>query len=388
MTLREILAPMDLEHFLRSHLGREYALIRGSRGRFRALAAWERINGSLRRTRVDGERLWLVKNGAAIPVDAYSYAGIKGRRYVDGPGLAQCLADGATLIMNHVDEWWPEARQLAESFEPVVGVRVSLNLYAGWGVDKGFTTHWDDHDTMICQIVGRKDWKVWAPAREHPLPEEVPPQPDRPPVWEGTLEDGDVLYLPRGWWHVAQPRNEASVHLTGAIYLPMGSDLLMWAVSDLIESRMSVPHWRHGEDKAAWIAALREGIRARLDDSVIDRYREALEDKARMRRSVHLPNVVTQNGAFTDHTPLRLRVGSRLHLNRAHAAGMVTFNCQGQQWTCPESFAPALGLLNHINPCTLDDMKQVIGAGERPVVRPFVKALLAARVIWAEPPLS
>ena len=39
---------------------------------------------------------------------------------------------------------------------------------------------------------------------------------DKPdaPLWEGMLEDGDLLYIPRGWWHVATPLDEPTLHLT------------------------------------------------------------------------------------------------------------------------------------------------------------------------------
>ena len=52
--------------------------------------------------------------------------------------------------------------------------------------------------------------------RKYPLAVDVEPTVEKPdtPLWEGMLEDGDLLYIPRGWWHVATPLDEPTLHLT------------------------------------------------------------------------------------------------------------------------------------------------------------------------------
>jgi len=42
-------------------------------------------------------------------------------------------------------------------------------MYAGWRTNNGFDLHFDDHDTMILQVFGRKRWQVFNPTRLHPF---------------------------------------------------------------------------------------------------------------------------------------------------------------------------------------------------------------------------
>ena len=118
---------------------------------------------------------------------------------------------------------------LAESLERVFRVRIQVNAYAGWRTSHGFDLHWDDHDVFILQIAGRKKWKVYGMTRKYPLARDVEPATDKPdtPLWEGMLEDGDLLYIPRGWWHVATPLDEPTLHLTVGVNNPNGADLLV-----------------------------------------------------------------------------------------------------------------------------------------------------------------
>ena len=42
------------------------------------------------------------------------------------------------------------------------------------------------------------------------------------------LEAGDLLYIPRGWWHVAMPLDEPTLHLTVGVNNLTGADFLRW----------------------------------------------------------------------------------------------------------------------------------------------------------------
>ena len=112
--------------------------------------------------------------------------------------------------------YMPPITDIAESLERLFRVRIQVNAYAGWRTSHGFDLHWDDHDVFILQVAGRKQWKVYGMTRKYPLAVDVEPTVEKPdaPLWEGMLEDGDLLYIPRGWWHVATPLDEPTLHLT------------------------------------------------------------------------------------------------------------------------------------------------------------------------------
>jgi hypothetical protein len=99
-------------------------------------------------------------------------------------------------------------------------------------------------------------------------------RPAAPPAWDGILEEGGVLYMPRGWWHVACPVDEPSLHLTVGLSHPTGIRMLEWLVSQLkatVETRMDVPHLRTAPEQIAWIHALREHLLAAFDEHVVER---------------------------------------------------------------------------------------------------------------------
>ena len=90
-------------------------------------------------------------------------------------------------------------------------------------------------------------------------------KPEGVPLWEGTLEDGDLLYIPRGWWHVALPLNEPTLHLTVGIHNRTGLDLLGWLKERLRERedfRRDLPRFATRAEQAAHIESLRDQLLA------------------------------------------------------------------------------------------------------------------------------
>ena len=68
-------------------------------------------------------------------------------------------------------------------------------------------------------IDGAQTLEVFAPTFPLPLPhqksKELQHECPLEPVFDGVLEAGDVLYLPRGWWHEAIPlQNEETFFIS------------------------------------------------------------------------------------------------------------------------------------------------------------------------------
>ncbi|RHY52801.1 hypothetical protein DYB34_004296 [Aphanomyces astaci] len=80
--------------------------------------------------------------------------------------------------------------------------------------------HHDDVDVFILQTQGSKHWKLYAPlvqlAGEHS--NDLDPSILRDPTMEITLEEGDMLYFPRGVVHQASTSDTFSTHVTISIY--------------------------------------------------------------------------------------------------------------------------------------------------------------------------
>lgn len=392
MTLKQALAPVGIDEFLHTYVGRQYALLRGAAGRFHSLLSWQELNDALERVRVNENRVFLVRQAEGIPRESYVQSSKSGSaQYLIGPALVRHISDGATLVVNQVEELFPNIRRLAESCERIFHIYVSANLYAGWRRDHGFDVHWDSHDTLILQLRGRKDWKIWKPTRQHPLPGErveITPRPTEDPIWEGTLEDGDILYMPRGWWHMAWPREEPSVHITIGLNHPTGFDLLNWAMErtrQSVDVRMDAPFWRDADTKAKWLDAIREACVTALDDRALEEFMWHTMGRAHSRPVVRLPEqpIVAATPTVADTMRLRLSRGSRLRLEPSDNE-MMSFSFNGARVQFHEGLAPALRLLNHIEPCTLDDMRGAMEFRYRPLLRPFITSLVEGGVVWGE----
>ena len=102
-----------------------------------------------------------------------------------------------------------------------------MNVYAGWRGSHGYDVHSDDHDVFILQVFGKKRWMLYD--RKSTIERGTLP-PD--PLWDQVLEDGGLLYIPRGFWHVAMPLEEPCLHLTVSVSNPVATDFLLWLAEE------------------------------------------------------------------------------------------------------------------------------------------------------------
>ena len=54
------------------------------------------------------------------------------------------------------------------------------------------------------------------------------------------LEAGDILYIPRGWWHDPLPLDEETFHLAVATFAPTGFEYMQWlqnAIPNILDGR-------------------------------------------------------------------------------------------------------------------------------------------------------
>lgn len=153
----------------------------------------------------------------------------------DAEAVHRLLKSGAMLHMTAIGETSRDLAVFAAGLERDLNARVQVNLHAGFAASKGFHTHWDGHDVYAIQIAGRKQWRVYGFTEEAPLA--VPPEAKRGApedhTWEGILDTGSMLYLPRGYWHSTEYVDEMSLHLTFAVQHPTGIDFLEWILPQM-----------------------------------------------------------------------------------------------------------------------------------------------------------
>jgi Cupin superfamily protein len=222
--------------------------------------------------------------------------------------------------------------------------------------------HWDPQEAFVIQLCGRKHWRVYQPTRQHPLKNDIepPPAPGGGPAWEGVLADGDILYIPRGWWHEAFPLNEPSLHLTITLTPPTGIDYLGWVVSRLrrhAEMRASLP-----DDAQA-----RSEIAKRIPQLVADALHQAsLEDFLREWDANIRPNphIRLPGAPYEQLSPIqedsRIRLASLHRLSFAPHGENFEFRAAARLWTVPGSLHPALARLHNAHAFTLAELSAAL----------------------------
>jgi hypothetical protein len=385
--LEKLLEPDSAEEFMASIWGQTYRHIRGWKGKFAHLLPWDQLNLILRQHRLDFPRLRLVLDGQRLSISSYlrHITGGRGRPSLprlQTTQLTEQLRRGATLVLDAVDELYEPLEDLAAALELFFREHVQINTYAGWHTSHGFDLHWDDHDVFILQVVGRKRWSIYGMTRRFPFVgmREPSPKPDASnPLWEATLEDGDLLYIPRGWWHVAQPLDEPTLHLTIGIHNRSGVDLLRWLterMSDAEIFRQDLPRFGSTQERAAHLNRLREELLSAWSDDLLERYFADLDQKAEARARPSLPWA-----AMTDALPSSkdalVRLAAPRPLDFKIEDGVVEFSTLKQRWRFAADALPILRLLDEQRLCTIEELCTAsAGKLDKQTVRMFLRELL------------
>ncbi|MEN7530998.1 cupin domain-containing protein [Cupriavidus sp. DL-D2] len=148
------------------------------------------------------------------------------------------MQKGATLISNKIygEE---KVSQISNEISNFTARQVVSSVYVAFGDRSSFKCHWDTRDVFAVQIIGRKRWLIYKPSFEFPLYTQqskdyghLYPCPDSP-YMDVILEPGDILYLPRGWWHDPLPLGEPTVHIALGTVPAYTMDYLCWSVNQM-----------------------------------------------------------------------------------------------------------------------------------------------------------
>ena len=130
--------------------------------------------------------------------------------------------------------------------------------------------------------------------RPHPLAGDgaLCERPAHAPLWEETLEDGDLLYIPRGCWHVAAPLAEPTLHLTVGVHNRTGIDLLKWVAEKMRARevfRKDLARFASREELGAHVSRLREELLSGWDAEVLEGFFDDFDASAEPRAHAGLP---------------------------------------------------------------------------------------------------
>jgi ribosomal protein L16 Arg81 hydroxylase len=170
---------------------------------------------------------------------------VSGGRYqsaIDRADYLRRMKEGATLVLLDGQQWSAPLRELCAQLANRLGCSVRVNVYYSQAGRRGYLNHYDTHDVLILQVSGTKRWKLSERTTEDPLfsQKQHDKQPPLEPIADELLHAGDVLYLPRGYWHETIAEEEQSLHLTVGLRPPTGIDFAAWIADELRERSL----WR------------------------------------------------------------------------------------------------------------------------------------------------
>ncbi|MFE2970140.1 cupin domain-containing protein [Streptomyces sp. NPDC059340] len=342
MTIVSIAERLGQDEFLARSLHRDYRHVTQAVDAPGSLVSFDVLNELIASHRLEPPRLRLSADGEVLPQHRYTVPVTTRRHTVwqrtHPAELHQCLSGGASLAIDAIDELHEPVADLAQHLESWLRTRIQVNAYASWTPTEGFGIHWDDHDVIVVQVEGAKRWRLYGPTRQAPMHHDVafPEPPPETPVADVVLNPGDVLYLPRGWWHaVTADQGTASLHLTCGLGPHTGAHLIGW-LSERLRThglvRADLPLHACPGAQEAYVESLRKLLMDALDEpDLIGRFAAArdAEDLGRLR-----PSLPFLNGVPADpDLAVRLTTG-RARLTKARdddGAEVIRFTAAGQE---------------------------------------------------------
>ncbi|WP_141585375.1 cupin domain-containing protein [Actinomadura sp. WMMA1423] len=177
--------------------------------------------------------------------------------------LYEAYLSGDTIRLIGVEKVWPPFGRLAAGLQEALDMNIGFNLFLTPPGSQGFPAHVDVLDSLIIQVAGSKQWHIWEPIYERPMDSPRSFQHITKMRWteeelklrhKPLLEAGDLIYLPRGFFHKAVAVDEFSLHLTISFH-PLnwvdffGRALELAALED-VELRQDLPPGFIGDPEA------------------------------------------------------------------------------------------------------------------------------------------
>lgn len=247
--LESILAPIGMDTFVANHWEGEPLVIQGrDPSIYEGLLGLDALDDLIHNSGIQYPAFRLVNGGEEVPRGHYSLGPIPwGTGSVSGfinrDATRELMRQGCTIIMEACQRVLPHVAELAHIFEKGLHCPSPVNLYVTPPKAQGFKPHYDVQNVFVLQLHGTKKWKVYQSMVENPSEVQslhCAVQPSAELLHEITLSPGDLLFLPRGYGHVAHTTDELSVHLSVSLLPTTWADVFR----NMVESLHHDPRFR------------------------------------------------------------------------------------------------------------------------------------------------
>jgi len=264
----------------------------------------------------------------------------------------QLFSDGATIVIDAAHKRLEKVAACCRSLELEVGAPLHCNLYLTPAGGTGFGTHYDTHDVLVLQLAGTKEWTIFDSPVQLPLSGQYfDPKLHAvgPATMSVVLNAGDFLYIPRGFLHSAQCRDETSLHATLGVQSIRWADVVMETMAQLcladpafrraLPIDLGRPDFDVGAARSVLAGLLSRAVEQATPDAALDRVVDGFVSGRRAFVPGQLVQVLlSKELAPGDEVGARPEAIYRLHQEGNH----IRLRSQGRETTLPAEGAAAL----------------------------------------------
>lgn len=238
MRFADLIAPLPVERFMSEYFGRRPLHIPASgSGARTGLIDWQRMNELLAlRSHWTESNIKLIINSRPVYPNLYFEDVETPQGPVKRASAAKVralLATGASLVADSVEDVSPEIRAVASALSEQFSGKAGANIYCSFEGVQAFASHCDLHEVFAIQCEGEKSWTLYenrALAPVEPLlgdgAQAIIDSVKGKAAMTVRMRPGDLLYIPRGFYHDALASRAASLHVTLAV-LPLTGRILL-----------------------------------------------------------------------------------------------------------------------------------------------------------------
>ena len=142
----------------------------------------------------------------------------------------------------------PKLNHFIQSLSEELTAKVWPNVYITPASAQALAPHFDTHDVFVLQIYGTKAWKLYDSPVDLPdesfIHKQLRGEVYEKKAVEFSLQQGDLLYIPRGLVHEAVTSKSTSIHISIGIKSIRNIDL----VNQILKEALKNPFFRKTTD--------------------------------------------------------------------------------------------------------------------------------------------
>lgn len=245
---------LSKEKFISEYFGKEPLFISGEKRKFHSVFTLDAFNSIINSNQLIYPKVRVTDHRNTI----HKYDLIEDKdRYINNVNnileprrLIAAIGRGGSLVFDKIQQHSADLEDFTDALAEDMNTHINVNAYYTSRNQKGVNPHFDRHDVLAVQIHGSKRW--YYKKDQHLLSksirnQKVPDIDESFSGWESVLlNEGDILYCPRGVWHFTKTENLSSLHLAFGLYpLTLGDWLkkiqMKPEIAELLESYVLLP---------------------------------------------------------------------------------------------------------------------------------------------------